>query len=382
MAIGVIAEFNPLHNGHLYLLETIKKQFPNDPIIIVLGGNFLERGEVSILNKWQKTELSLNHHCDLVIELPFPFACQSADYFAHGAIYILKELKVDKIVFGSETNQIELFQNLAKTQLEHPEYQQLIKEKMQEGKNYPTALSYALEKITGKIIKLPNDTLALSYIREIIKQNANITPISIQRTNDYHSLSENHITSAESIRNLLLNNRDITKYVPHDTLHTINTPILTNEQYFSYLKYQIIINWNRLEQFQTVDKGMNTRIQKAIIKANSYQEFIHLLKTKRYTYNRIQRMLTHILCNFTKEEAANMKEIEYIRVLGFSKTGKQYLNQIKKAMNLPLITTYSKGNSNMLKLEQRITSCYSLPFPLEEQKKLYQAEYQKGPIQK
>ena len=127
---------------------------------------------------------------------------------------------------------------------------------------------------------------------------------------------------------------------------------------------------------------MNTRIQKAIIKANSYQEFIHLLKTKRYTYNRIQRMLTHILCNFTKEEAANMKEIEYIRVLGFSKTGKQYLNQIKKAMNLPLITTYSKGNSNMLKLEQRITSCYSLPFPLEEQKKLYQAEYQKGPIQK
>ena len=91
--IADFTEYSPLHNGHLYLLETIKKQFPNDPIIIVLGGNFLERGEVSILNKWQKTELSLNHHCDLVIELPFPFACQSADYFAHGAISILKELK-------------------------------------------------------------------------------------------------------------------------------------------------------------------------------------------------------------------------------------------------------------------------------------------------
>lgn len=379
MAVGIVAEFNPFHNGHLYLVQKSKKMFPNEPLVIILGGNFLERGEVSILNKWQKTEIALTYGADLVIELPFPFATQSADYFAHGSISLLKELKVDKIVFGSETNDIEMFTTFAEIQLKHPEYQQLVKQEMDLGKNYPTALSNALKKITGKEIRLPNDTLALSYIREIKKQHANITPISIQRTNDYHNLSHNHITSAESIRKLLLENKDITQYVPNKVI--IKTPILTNEQYYPYLKYQILIHWNELEKFQTVDEGMKTRIQKAIIKAESYQELIQLLKTKRYTYNRIQRMLTHILCNFTKKEANEMKQPEYIRVLGFSDLGKKYLNQIKKELTIPLITTYSKGNSNMLLLEQRITSCYSLPFPLKEQKQLWEDEYKKGPIQ-
>ena len=380
MAVGIVAEFNPFHNGHLYLLQKAKEMFPNESLIIILGGNFLERGEVSILNKWQKTEIALDYHADMVVELPFPFATQSADYFAYGAITLLKELQVDKIIFGSESNDLEMFFNFADIQLKHPEYQQFVKQEMASGKNYPTALSNALKTITGKEIRLPNDTLALSYIREIKRQQANITPISIQRTNDYHNLSDNHITSAESIRKLLLENQDITQYVPSKV--KVKTPILTNEQYFPYLKYQIMTHYDHLEIFQTVDEGMNTRIKKAIVKANNYQELIQLLKTKRYTYNRIQRMLTHILCNFTKEEAKMMKEPEYIRVLGFSNLGKNYLNQIKKNLNIPLITTYSKGNSNMLKLEQRITACYALPLSLEEQKKLWEDEYKKGPIQK
>ena len=255
--IGIIAEYNPFHNGHLYLVQKAKKMFPNEPLVIILGGNFLERGEVSILNKWQKTEIALTYGADLVIELPFPFATQSADYFAHGSISLLKELKVDKIVFGSETNDIEMFTTFAEIQLKHPEYQQLVKQEMDLGKNYPTALSNALKKITGKEIRLPNDTLALSYIREIKRQHANITPISIQRTNDYHNLSHNHITSAESIRKLLLENKDITQYVPNKVI--IKTPILTNEQYYPYLKYQILIHWNELEKFQTVDEGMKTK---------------------------------------------------------------------------------------------------------------------------
>ena len=380
MAVGIVAEFNPFHNGHLYLLQKAKEMFPNEPLIIILGGNFLERGEVSILNKWQKTEIALDYNVDIVVELPFPFATQSADYFAYGAITLLKELQIDKIIFGSESNDLEMFFNFADIQLKHPEYQQYVKQEMASGKNYPTALSNALKTITGKEIRLPNDTLALSYIREIKKQHANITPISIQRTNDYHNLSNNHITSAESIRKLLLDQKDITKYIPNKV--NIKTPILTNEQYFPYLKYQIMTHYDHLEIFQTVDKGMSTRIKKAIVKANNYQELIQQLKTKRYTYNRIQRMLTHILCNFTKEEANEMKQPEYIRILGFSSQGKQYLNQIKKELMIPLITTYSKGNSKMLKLEQRITSCYALPLSLEEQKKLWEDEYKKGPIQK
>ena len=380
MAVGIVAEFNPFHNGHLYLIKKAKKLYSNEPLIIILGGNFLERGEASILNKWQKTEIALDYNADIIVELPFPFATQSADYFAYGAVFLLKALQVDKIIFGSESNDLEMFSSFADIQLQHPEYQQLVKKEMNSGKNYPTALSNALKEMTGKEIRLPNDTLALSYIREIKKQHANITPISIQRTNDYHNLSNNHITSAESIRKLLLENQDITKYIPNKV--NIKTPILTNEQYFPYLKYQIMTHYDHLEIFQTVDEGMSTRIKKAIVKANNYQELIQRLKTKRYTYNRIQRMLTHILCNFTKEEAKEMRQPEYIRILGFSDLGKKYLNQIKKELTIPLITTYSKGNSKMLKLEQRITSCYALPLSLEEQKKLWEDEYKKGPIQK
>jgi len=380
MAVGVIAEFNPFHNGHLYLFQKIKELFPEEPLVIILGGNFLERGEVSILNKWDKTELALTYGADLVIELPFVFATQSADYFAHGSISLLKELKVDKIVFGSETNLVSQFEELADIQLTHPEYENMVKEEMKLGKNYPTALSLVLKKLTGKTVQLPNDILALSYIREIKKQKASIKAISIQRTNDYHHFSGNEITSAESIRRLLQEGKEISSYVPKKTQEKITFPI-SNENYFSYLKYQIMTHWNQLEQFQTVDQDMSARIKKAILSSQSLEELIQKLKTKRYTYNRIQRMLTHILCHFTKEEAKQMCEIEYIRVLGFTNKGKTYLNQMKKQVTIPIITTYSKGNSSMLLLEQRITYCYSLAFPLEIQKQLWKEEYQKGPIQ-
>lgn len=380
MAVGIVAEYNPFHNGHLYHIHEVKKKAPNEAIIIVLGGNFLERGEVSILDKWKKTELALTYGADLIIELPFPFATQSADIFAHGAISLLKALHVDKIAFGSESNDLKNLENLSDIQLNHPEYQSLVKDYLKDGINYPTALSKALQTITGMEVKLPNDILALSYLREIKKQQASITPISIQRTNDYHGLDNSSITSAESIRKLLKTNTSVSKYIPEETEKSLSEKITTNEDYFPFLKYQIYSNWNQLEQFQTVDEGMCTRIQEAIKVSNTYEELIQNIKTKRYTYNRIQRMLTHILCNFTKEEAKNMKEIEYIRVLGFNQTGKKYLNTVKKKTDLPIITTFSKGNSDMLNLEMRITACYSSIFYTEKQRKLIEDEYKKGPI--
>lgn len=382
MAVGIIAEYNPFHNGHLYHIGEVKKKVKDEPIIIILGGNFLQRGEASTLNKWDKTLLALFYGADLVVELPFPFATQSADSFAHGAISLLKALNVDKIAFGSESDDIEMLQKLADIQLNHKEYHTLVKTLMKEGSNYPTAQSKALKKLTGTEIKLPNDILALSYLREIKKQNASITPISIKRTNDFHKLDNSSITSAESIRNLLKTNTSVSKYIPEETEKLLTQVIPKNEDYYPFLKYQIYNNWNHLEKFQTVDEGMKTRIQNAIKVSNTYDELINHIKTKRYTYNRIQRMLTHILCNFTKDEANQMKEIEYIRILGFSVLGKEYLNTIKKEVKLPMITTFSKGNSEMLNLEMRITACYSSIFTEEHQKQLIEDEYKKGPIQK
>ncbi|MBR2248187.1 MAG: nucleotidyltransferase family protein, partial [Bacilli bacterium] len=204
-SVGIIAEYNPFHNGHLYHLKKIKEMYKDDTVILVLGGNFTERGDVSIIDKWNKTEIALKAGIDLVIELPFPFATQSADYFSYGAITILEKLKVDRLVFGSESDNLDDIKLIAKEQINNPEFEKLVKVYSKLGENYPTALSKALKDLTNKSIKDPNDLLAISYIKTIIENNYNIEPISIKRTNNYHSLEIENISSATSIRNAIIN---------------------------------------------------------------------------------------------------------------------------------------------------------------------------------
>ena len=166
--IGIICEYNPFHNGHIYHLKKIKEMYNDSLIILVMSSSFTERGELSILNKWEKTEIALNYGVDLVIELPFEFASQSADIFARGAVTLLKELQVDTIVFGSESNNIDSLKELAKIQLKNKKYDKLVKKYMDDGINYPTAMNKALNDLGGKSINHPNDLLGLSYIKEII----------------------------------------------------------------------------------------------------------------------------------------------------------------------------------------------------------------------
>ena len=190
--IGIIAEYNPFHNGHLYHLNTIKEMYPDSTIVLVMNGNFTERGDVSIIDKWKKTKIAINLGIDLVIELPYPFATQSADHFAYGAVTLLEKLNVDKLVFGSESNNIEDLKLIAKTQIENDEFEKLVKIYSKMGKNYPTALSCALEDLTGKKIETPNDLLGISYIKAILENNYKIKPETIKRTNDYHSTELNN----------------------------------------------------------------------------------------------------------------------------------------------------------------------------------------------
>ena len=166
--IGIIAEYNPFHNGHLYHLNTIKEKYPDATIVLIMNGNFTERGDVSLINKWKKTKIALDLGIDLVVELPYPFATQSADFFSYGAITLLEKLKVDKLVFGSESNNIEDLKLIAKTQIENDEFEKLVKIYSKMGKNYPTALSCALEDLTGKKIETPNDLLGICYIKTIL----------------------------------------------------------------------------------------------------------------------------------------------------------------------------------------------------------------------
>lgn len=382
-AVGIICEYNPFHNGHLYHINKVKELFPTHKIILILSGHFTQRGIVSVLNKWDKTELALTYGVDLVIELPFVFATQSADVFAKGGIALLKELQVEYFVFGSESGKSKELIELAKIQLNHPEYNTIVSNYLKQGINYPTALSNALQDLCGKKITEPNDLLGLSYIKEILRENANITPITIQRTNDFHSNEiKDNIASATAIRKSISQRQNIENVVPPYTLQKLKNYVHQVEDYFPFLQYQIITQAKNLNTYQTVDEGIENRIQEFILKSDSYSSLIQNIKTKRYTYNRIMRLLTHILVGFTKEEAKRNTEIHYIRILGMSKEGQSYLNKIKKQVHYPIIVACNEIKDEMLQIELKATKIFAMTLPLEKKEKLIHMEYQKKPILK
>lgn len=380
-SVGIICEYNPFHYGHIYHLEEVKKKFPDYAIILIMSGNFLQRGDASLINKWDKTKIALDYGIDLVVELPFPFATQSADIFAAGSIGLLKALHVDKLVFGSECNDINKFITLAETQLHHEVYDEQVRNYLDQGENYPTALSKALFNITGYTIDTPNDILGLSYVREIIKQKANIEPICIKRTNDYHSKEvSGKISSASSIRHALRKKQDVSPFVPKETMKYMK-PYHMIENYYPFLKFKILSELNDLDLYQSVDEGMDVRLKKFIVMSNSYQELVENLKMKRYTYQKINRMLLHILCNFTKDEAFDMRKLKYIRVLGFSSKGQLYLKTYKKKIQLPILTNFTKMN-DMLALEFRATCVYASILDEKDKQRIIEAEYKQKPIMK
>ena len=356
--IGIICEYNPFHNGHLYQIKKIKETYKDSLIIVCLSSCFMQRGEASILNKWDKTRLAIESGVDLVLELPFAFATQYQDIFAKGALTILNHLKIDTLVFGSECDDVELLKNLASVQLKDDGYNYLVKRYLDLGLNYPTSLSKSLFDITGVKLDKPNDLLALAYVKEIIKNNYDIEPFSIRRTSDYHNSNlDSDIVSASTIRKLLKDGVNVNNYLPYNIYDYLSE--IDEDKYFALLKYQIINNIDCLDKFQTVDEGIENRIIKYINMVNSKEELILKVKSKRYTYNKINRMFTHILTNFTKEDAKNL-EIEYLRVLGFNTRGKNYLNKIKKDIDIPIINKYIPNMYKCLDIEFRVSLIYSL----------------------
>lgn len=360
MAVGIIAEYNPFHNGHMYHLQKIKQLYKDEEIILVLSGNFTQRGEPSVIDKWQKTEIAKLAGIDLIIELPFFYSTQSADYFSYGALTILEKLKVDKFVFGSETDDIETLTAIAKTQLENEEFDNLVKIYSKLGENYPTAISKALYDLTGKNVNTPNDLLGVSYIKTILKNKYTIKPIAIKRTTDYHTEDLKEITSSTTIRKYLKKEKNIDiaipvfekNYLKKENLHFI-------DDYFPLLKYKIITEKD-LSVYQTVDEGIDKLLKKCIINCSNYHELILKLKSKRYTYNKISRMLLHILVGFTKEEAHSKKNNTYIRILGFNEKGQKYLNKVKKEITIPILSKFERNNK-LLELELKSTIIYSIP---------------------
>lgn len=378
MAVGVIAEYNPFHNGHMYHLKKIKEMFPNEEIVAVISSSFTQRGEPSIINKWDKTDICLKAGIDLVIELPYVFSTESADYFSYGALTILEKLGVDKFVFGSETNDIDIFEKIVDIELNNEDFDKLVKIYLKFGNNYPTALSLALKDLDGEILTLPNDLLGISYVKIIKENNYKIKPFCIKRTSDYNSLSiDNNISSATAIRKALEENKDVSSLVPDFVLEKFSE-LHFKEDYFKFLKYKIMLDDN-LERYQTVDEGLGFKLKKEIISSTSYDELIEKIKSKRYTQNRINRMLNHILCDFTKEKKSKCQNLEYIRILGFNDKGQIFINKNKKKCDLPIISNFSKNKSVMMEQEFIATLVYASILDEKRKKELIEKEYKYHP---
>lgn len=349
-AVGIICEYNPLHKGHIHHIEETKRLFPGKAIVLVLNGYFLERGEVSILSKENKTKLALIYGVDLVVELPFIFGTQSADLFADASIKILNHLGCKYVVFGSESNDIETLEKVASMQ-NTDVYNKRVKELLDEGVNYPTALAKALN-ISVDVFN-PNDLLGISYIKAIKNNNFNIKPITIKRTSNYHSIDENNeIISASNIRNKIKLGEDISLNVPRKTIKLIENISLND--LFLFIKYKILTDMD-LSKYLTVDEGIENRLKEKIIISDNIDDFIKNVKTKRYTYNKICRMLIHILIGVPRD-INKLASIEYIKILGFNKKGRAYLHDLNdlEVSLVPIPNTFT------YKYEMLAAQVYSL----------------------
>ena len=366
--IGLIAEYNPFHNGHLYQINKIKELYPDSTLIVVISPTVTQRGELSLINKYDKTKICLDNNIDIVIELPSIFAMQSADTFARGAVTILNKINIDILVFGTEEEELSKLKEVANLQKKE-NFDKEVKKNIDAGLNYPTALSKVIKNTLGYTITSPNDLLAVSYLKYL---NNGITPLNIKRTISYNGTDiKDNITSATHLRTMLKKGTPITPFIPNYNEKYIHN--IDDQTIYNYLKYNIITNTNALNKYVDVTEGIENRIIKHLQTSPTMTDLITNIKTKRYTYNRISRMLSHILLSLTKD-MVNNTNVDYIRVLGFTLRGQKHLKALKKNIDIPIITGYKKNISKILDYELKVSSIYSLItkdniLPLEYNKK-------------
>ncbi|MBE4937158.1 nucleotidyltransferase [Bacillus thuringiensis] len=376
----MVVEYNPFHNGHLYHVQQTKKLTQSDIIIAVMSGPFLQRGEPALISKWYRTKMALANGVDLVVELPYVFATQKAETFANGAISILNALRVSEICFGSEDGQIENFYNTISVQKNEEEtFNYLVKQFMDAGNSYAKATSDAFSHIltSEKNIDMsqPNNILGFQYMKAILSQNSSIQAQTIKRfASHYHdeTFNDQHIASATSIRKQLFSEEGsfttIKPFLPQATTSLLanykqNYEILHNwEQYFSFFKYRLMtMSLGDLRHIYEIEEGLEHRILSKIQNSSSFYSFMEALKTKRYTWTRLQRACTHILTNTTKEEirSANIEQhAPYIRLLGMSQKGQTYLSKNKKKIELPILTHTKTFDHAALDIEKKANSVY------------------------
>ncbi|MCQ2749832.1 MAG: nucleotidyltransferase family protein [Clostridia bacterium] len=340
---GIIAEYNPFHNGHLHQIERVKEKLNPDYIIVALGNNFSQRGEPSILDKFDKTTIALEMGVDLVLEIPQMFSCASAEYFAKAGVNVLNNTGiVTHLCFGAETDDGELIIEIAKLLTNEPaKYKKLLKEELSKGVNFPVARCNALtnffdgDPAIKEILSGSNNILAIEYIKELIRLKSTITPYLIQRKGPGFNSSEiiDNISSATNIRNLIFEGKDVSSFVPEITNNFIKGQdrILDIDNYFPIFHYNLITQSDEdLREINEVREGIEKTLFKKSKDNILISEIIEASKSKRFTYTGISRIITNIILGITKkdfEEGIPMLK-EYIRILGFREKSEKLVSCI------------------------------------------------------
>jgi len=394
---AIISEYNPLHKGHLYHIETARKETNADFVIAIMSGNFVQRGTPAILDKYTRAKAALKSGVDLVLELPVMYATASAEYFALGGASLANSLKcVTHLSFGSEYGQADKFMETAKLLLEEPEEMKIpLKEALKEGLSYPAARAYAV-KVShpelSDILEEPNNILGVEYCKALLKLKSNIIPHTIKRHGqDYHSeATDTGFASATGIRKLLgdcsLETSDILKAqlapAAYDLLNShIGHSPLTEDDFSMLLRYKLITeNRAHLTEYFGVNRELSNRIYKHLNDFESFSSFAELLKTKNITRTAINRALLHILLDVKAADVQSVTKrgcVDYIRVLGFKKDAAGLLKEFSDIPEVPLITNLSAAPVLCeidIRADQIYQMCasrkYHIPYQNEYQRKM------------
>lgn len=370
--LAIVAEYNPFHNGHLYHLQKSKKELNPDYSVCVMSGNFCERGDSSIIDKWSKAETALKCGFDLVIELPVLYSISSAENFAEGSLKILDAFGNNVILsFGSECGDLSILNNIANVLCDEPkEFTTILTHELSKGLSYPKARENALllylndVRKYANILSNPNNILGIEYLKAIKKLKSKVKPFTIKRIDaGYNSLKvKDRLASATAIRNLLKNNEDVKKLMPTPAynilLDNINHGKMVSD--ISAFEKEIIYTLRKMSleeiaNLQDVTEGLENSIKQAANSCNNLEDLINSIKSKRYTRSRIQRILIYSILNITKKDIQDSYKVKpYIRVLGVSQKGKTLLSEISNSRaKYPIVTSVKKfmdsNNNKILK---------------------------------
>lgn len=355
MNYGIVAEFNPFHNGHKYLIDTIKNKDENT-VTVVMSESFVQRGECACVSPYVRTEMALRCGADLVLSLPVPYATASAERFALGALSVLGGLGcVDALAFGVECDNAEMLKKCAEA-LECEGFSIALEKYLNNGLSFPVARQKAIEEIFGEelseILSSPNNILGVEYIKAInkLKLNMNIYPVT-RKGVDHDSREENgNFCSASAIREKLMDGQEIEKFLPEESYNILSKEIVNYKAPVSILALERAIIYKlrsmTVEDFKSlpdVSEGLEYRFFDAIKTSSYLEEILEKVKTKRYTHSRIRRIIICAFLGIRKEDV--LAPVPFIRVLGFNENGAKILKKAKETATLPIVTKSSAINA-------------------------------------